>query len=49
VDDDAWSPAPLVRPKSPERRDQGAVAPELYTVIRQIQADVDRKAAGPSR
>lgn len=43
VDDDDWSPAALILPKSPDRK-PFEMTPDLYAVIRQIQADVDRKA-----
>jgi len=42
VDDDGWRPAPLVRPKSPADK-PFEMTPELYAVIRQIQADLDRR------
>jgi len=44
VDDDGWSPAPLERPWTPERKPR-EMTPELYALCRQIQADIDRKAA----
>jgi len=43
VDDDGWAPAPLVRPKSAAGK-PFEMTPELYAVIRQIQADLDSRA-----
>jgi len=44
VDDDDWSPAPLNRPWSPEAQPM-PMTPARYSVIQEIQAEVDRKAA----
>jgi len=44
VDDDGWSPAPLVRPQTPERKPR-AMSAGLYAVCQQIQADLDARQA----
>ena len=43
ADDDGWSPLPLVRPRTPERKPVEMTA-ERYAVVRQIQADLDSRA-----
>ena len=43
VDDDGWAPAPLIRPRTPERP-PFVMTPELYATCRRIQAELDRKA-----
>ena len=43
VDDDAWSPAPLVLPWSREPKPRTMTA-ETYAVVRQIQAAIDAQA-----
>jgi len=42
VDDDGWAPVPLPRSKSPADK-PFEMTPELYAVVRQIQADLDRR------
>jgi len=42
VDDDGWSPAPLVRPKTPGKR-PFEMTPELYATVNRIQAALDRR------
>ena len=44
VDDDAWSPEPLVRPWTPERKPKPMTA-ETYAAVRQIQAALDSRAS----
>jgi hypothetical protein len=48
VDDDGWSPEPLVRPWTPEHK-PGPMTAETYVAVRQIQSDLDRRAAAASR
>ncbi len=43
VDDDDWAPAPLVLPRSPGDK-AFEMTPELYALVRQIQADLDGRA-----
>ena len=43
ADDDGWAPAPLVRRNSPAGK-TFQMTPELYAVVRQIHADLDRRA-----
>jgi len=40
VDDDAWVPAPLKRPKTPGKQ-AFKMTSELYAVVNRIQADLD--------
>jgi len=42
VDDDGWSPTPLVRPRTPESKPR-EMTPELYAVCRQIQEQLDTR------
>lgn len=44
VDDDGWSPPPLVRPWTPERKAAPMTA-ETYAAVQQIQAALDARAA----
>lgn len=42
VDDDGWSPAPLVLPWTPEGKPR-EMTPEVYALCRQIQAELDAR------
>jgi len=42
VDDDGWTPPPMVRPKRPDAR-PFKMSGELYSTVSKIQADLDAR------